>query len=77
MLLAHANGSYVWNIHMSNTYTYVKCTFPPHPNSQYFIYFNVKCTKLGAQVRYHIVWIMIPLMLLKSHHLIFWFSCNH
>lgn len=56
-------------------HTHVKCTFTPHPNLEYFIYFNVRCTKLGVQVRYHIVWNMIPLMLLKSHQLIFWFSC--
>jgi hypothetical protein len=45
MLLAHRDGSFVWNIHMYSTYTYVGCTFTPHPNSKHFIYFNVRCTK--------------------------------
>jgi hypothetical protein len=45
MIMAHTNGSFVWNIHMSGTYAYVKCTFTPHPNLEYFIYFNVRCTK--------------------------------
>ncbi len=47
MFMAHANGSFVWSIHMSSIYTYVKCTFTPHPNSKYFIF---RCTKLGVHV---------------------------
>jgi hypothetical protein len=45
MFLAHIDGRSVWNIHMLGIITYVGCTFTPHPNSEYFKYLNVRCTK--------------------------------
>jgi hypothetical protein len=45
ILLAHTNGSSLWNIHIFGTYTYVGYTFTPHTYVECFMYFNVKCTK--------------------------------
>jgi hypothetical protein len=45
MLLVHVDGRFVWNIHMLGIITYAGCTFTPYPNSEYFKYLNVRCTK--------------------------------